>query len=73
MKREILILKKLILIYKISVGEKRIFAPNYIYVEKGTAKKLIAGTSDLQKNSRDELTKEILEDEEKIFQNFFNK
>ena len=58
---------------KVSVGEKRIFAPNYIYVEKGEAKKLIEGTSDLQKDSREELTEEILNDEEKIFQDFFTK
>lgn len=58
---------------KVSVGEKRIFAPNYIYVENGEAKKLIEGTSDLQKDSRGELTEEILTDEEKIFEDFFTK
>ncbi len=58
---------------KVSVGEKRIFAPNYIYVENGEAKKLIEGTSDLQKDSREEFTEEILKDEEKIFEDFFTK
>ena len=33
---------------KINVGEKRIFAPNFIYVEKGKAKKIITGISKKQ-------------------------
>ena len=56
---------------KISVGEKRIYAPNYLYIEKGIAKSLISGISDKQKDSREELTKEMLEDEEKAFNEFF--
>ena len=56
---------------KINVGEKRIFAPNYVYVSNGEAKKLVSGTSPLQKDSREELTKEILADQEKIFDDFF--
>lgn len=56
---------------KISTKEKRIFAPNYIYVEKGIPKKITTGTSDKQTDSREELTKEILEDEEKLFNEFF--
>ena len=56
---------------KINVGEKRIYAPNYIYVEKGVAKKLVTGISDKQADSREELTKEILADEEKTFDEFF--
>ena len=56
---------------KISVGEKRIFAPNFIYVENGIAKRLVDGTSSKQKDSREKLTKEILADEEKIFKEFF--
>ena len=57
---------------KVNVGEKRIFAPNYIYIEKGIAKKLVEGISDKQTDSREELTEEMLKDEEKIFEEFFN-
>ncbi len=57
----------------ISVGEKRIFAPNFIYVENGKSIKLVEGTSDKQKDSREELTEEMLADEEKIFNDFFKK
>ncbi len=55
----------------IEVGEKRIYAPNYIYVENGEIKKLVEGISEKQTDSREELTKEILDDEEKIFNDFF--
>ena len=57
---------------KVEVGEKRIFAPNYIYVKGGEAVKLVTGISDKQTDSRQELTTELLEDEEKIFKDFFN-
>lgn len=56
---------------KVATGEKRIFAPNYIYVKDGKAIKLISGTSSLQENAYSELTEEILKDEETIFDNFF--
>ncbi len=55
----------------IEVGEKRIFAPNFIYIKDGKAIKLVEGISELQENSRDELTEEILKDEEKKFNEFF--
>ena len=55
----------------IEVGEKRIYAPNYIYVEDGEIKKLVEGISEKQADSREELTKEMLDDEEKIFNDFF--
>ena len=58
---------------EINIGEKRIYAPNYIYVEKGKAIKLVSGNSELQKDSREELTDEILKDEQKIFEDFFIK
>ena len=58
---------------KINVGEKRIYAPNFIYVEKGKPIKLVEGISDKQKDSREELTEEILKDEEEIFNEFFKK
>ena len=58
---------------EINIGEKRIYAPNYVYVENGKANKLVSGISDKQTDSRSELTKEILDDEEKIFTEFFTK
>lgn len=56
---------------KIEVGEKRIYAPNFLYIEKGVAKKLVTGISDKQTDSREELTAEMLSDEEKTFNDFF--
>ncbi len=56
---------------EVSTGEKRIYAPNFIYVEKGEIKRLTTGKSDLQKDSREELTKEMLKDEEEAFDKFF--
>lgn len=56
---------------KIDTGEKRIFAPNFIYVEKGVPIKLVDGISSLQTDSREKLTEEILKEEEEIFNNFF--
>ena len=58
---------------KINVGEKRIFAPNFIYVEKGKAKKIITGISKKQTKYNSKLNKNILADEKKIFNNFFKK
>lgn len=57
----------------ISTGEKRIYAPNFVYVVDGKAMKLVEGISDKQTDSRGELTKEILQDEETIFEGFFEK
>jgi thiol-disulfide isomerase/thioredoxin len=56
---------------KIPTGEKRIYAPNYFYVEKGVAKRKVEGYSSKQKDSRETLTEEMLKDEEKIFDEFF--
>lgn len=56
---------------KIDVGEKRIFAPNFVYVKNGNAEVLVEGISDKQENSSEELTNEILEDETEIFSDFF--
>lgn len=55
----------------IDVGEKRIFAPNYIYVKEGKAVELIQGISEKQDRYNGELTEEIMADEIKIFNNFF--
>ena len=57
---------------KILVGEKRIYAPNYFYIKNGEAIKMITGYSQLQTDSREELTKEMLADEEKQFEELFN-
>ena len=57
---------------KISVGEKRIYAPNFIYIKNGKAIKLTEGISDKQTDSREELTEDILKDEEELFNDFFN-
>ena len=56
---------------EVKVGEKRIFAPDFIYVENGVAKRITSATSENQKNADAKLTKEILKDEEKSFDNFF--
>ena len=56
---------------EVKVGEKRIFAPDFIYVENGDAKKITSATSENQKDADAKLTKEILKDEEKSFDNFF--
>ena len=55
----------------INVGEKRIYAPNFVYISKGKAKRLVSGKSELQNNSREDLTEEMLNDEEKVFNEFF--
>ena len=56
---------------KVTINEKRIYAPNFIYVEKGKAKKLVEGISTKQVDAREKLTDEMLKDEEKIFNEFF--
>lgn len=57
---------------KVPVGEKRIFAPNFVYVENGVAERLTTGISSKQKDSREELTEEMLQDEENAFNKFFS-
>lgn len=56
---------------KVSTEEKRIYAPNFFYVEKGDLVKMTEGTSELQIGSRDTLTEDILKDEDEIFSEFF--
>ena len=55
------------------VGEKRIMVPSFIYVEKGKTIKLETGISSKQENSSQELSNEILDDEENKFNEFFSK
>ena len=57
----------------VSTNEKRIFAPNFFYVENGKVVKMTSGISDKQTDSRGELTDEILTDEESLFKEFFSK
>lgn len=57
---------------EVNVGEKRIFAPNFIYVENGKAKRSTTGISDKQSGSGDKLSKDILRDESKAFDKFFS-
>ena len=56
---------------EIQVGEKRIYAPNFLYIEKGEAIRFTTGISDLQEDARVELNEEILKDEETQFKAFF--
>ena len=58
---------------EIDTNEKRIYAPNYFYIENGEAKKLITGKSDKQTDSRGELTDEIKKDQEEQFRSLFKK
>lgn len=57
---------------EIDVGEKRIYAPNFFYVENGVLKRFATGISSLQEDSNEELSPEILEDERMIFTEFFD-
>ena len=56
---------------KVDTGEKRIYAPNFFYVKDGVVKTMVEGISDKQTDSRGELTEEILNDEESVFDEFF--
>lgn len=56
---------------KYDVGEKRIFAPNFIYVKDGQPVVLTEGISELQTDAREELSDAILQDEQKILNTFF--
>ncbi len=56
----------------IEVGEKRIYAPTFIYVKEGRAVKTTDGISDKQTDSHMELTIELLKDETDKFNEFFS-
>ena len=55
----------------IDVGEKRIYAPNFVYFKNGKAIRLVTGKSDKQTDPREKLSKEILKDEADTFNKFF--
>lgn len=56
---------------KLEIDEKRIYVPLFIYFAKGKPARVTSGLSDRQTDSREELTKEILQDEEDLFNDFF--
>ena len=56
---------------EIEVGEKRIYAPNFLYIENGEAVRFTTGISDLQEDARAELDAAILQEEETQFKAFF--
>ena len=53
------------------IREKRIYAPNFIYVKSGKAIKLESGIPSTLSDSNGELTKEMLEEETTKFAKFF--
>jgi thiol-disulfide isomerase/thioredoxin len=55
----------------VEVGEKRIYAPNFVYFKDGKGIRLTNGKSEKQTDPREELTKEMLKDETKAFNEFF--
>lgn len=57
----------------INVGEKRIFAPSFVYIENGETKDLVTGISKKQISYNSELSTDILTEEENTFKEFFNK
>lgn len=56
---------------KLDINEKRIYLPTFIQVKNGVAIKITDGLSDNQTGSRDELTEEMLNDEQEKFEEFF--
>ena len=57
----------------VNVGEKRLFAPSFISIEKGKAKELVQGMSDKQESYNSELTEEVKNEEKEIFDKFYKK
>ncbi len=55
----------------VKVNEKRIFAPNFIFVREGVAEEIISGISKNQKSYNSRLNKEIKKEEEQIFDAFY--
>lgn len=56
---------------QISTNEKRIYAPNFIYIKNGKAIKITEGISKYQKEYNAKLDNKIIKDEDKLFNNFF--
>ena len=57
----------------VKVNEKRIFAPNFIFVREGVAEEIISGISENQKGYNLRLNKDIKKEEEQIFDSFYQK
>ena len=57
----------------VNVGEKRLFAPNFVSIKNGKAEELIEGISQKQENFNSELNEEVIKDEKEIFNNFYVK
>ncbi len=53
-------------------GEKRIYAPNYMYIKDGNITKLTNGKADSQKDAREELTDNLKNEQLTKFRDFFN-
>ena len=56
---------------EIEVGEKRIYAPNFVYVVNGEATRFTTGISSMQEDAREELTAEMIQDTKQQFSEFF--
>ena len=56
---------------ELNIEEKRIYLPLFVYIANGNPIRVTNGLSDLQIESREELTAEILADEERLFDDFF--
>ena len=54
-----------------SVGEKRIYLPLFVHLTNGIPDRAVTGIGEKQESSNDELTEEIIQDQEKIFNDFF--
>ncbi len=57
----------------IKINEKRIFAPNFIFVKNGQATELVQGISKKQESYNSYLSEEIKNEEKEIFANFYSK
>jgi len=56
---------------KLDVDEKRLYIPLFVYISKGKPVRSTNGLSELQIEAQDELTPEIIAEEEKLFDDFF--
>lgn len=55
----------------ISTNEKRLYAPTFFYIREGKAQKITTGISELQTDSRMNLTEEMINEEKELFTKFF--
>lgn len=56
---------------KVYANEKRVYAPNFMYVENGVSIKKVEGIPAELTDPRGELTPDILKEEDRIFNEFF--